>query len=71
MSEVNHAIFTKDMIKTHTILIPDMLPIHFNLIATILRQCGYKVELLRNSTRNVIDEGLKNVHNDTVIPPCW
>ena len=68
MSEVNHAIFTKDMIKTHTILIPDMLPIHFNLIATILRQCGYKVELLRNSTRNVIDEGLKNDHNDTCYP---
>lgn len=68
MGEVNHAIFTKDMIKTHTILIPDMLPIHFNLIATILRQCGYKVELLRNSTRNVIDEGLKNVHNDTCYP---
>ena len=56
------------MKATHTILIPDMLPIHFGLIMEIFRQNGYKMELLRTATRNVVDEGLKNVHNDTCYP---
>lgn len=60
--------FTPEMKKTHTILIPDMLPIHFNLIVNIFRQNGYKMELLTTRTRNVVDEGLKNVHNDTCYP---
>ena len=56
------------MKETHTILIPDMLPIHFGLIMEIFRNNGYKMELLTTSTRNVVDEGLKNVHNDTCYP---
>ena len=60
--------FTPEMKATHTILIPDMLPIHFNLIVSIFRQYGYNMELLRTDSRNVIDEGLKNVHNDTCYP---
>lgn len=56
------------MKQTHTILIPDMLPIHFGLIMEIFRNNGYKMELLTTSTRNVVDEGLKNVHNDTCYP---
>ncbi len=54
--------------KTHKILIPDMLPWHFMLIERILRQEGYDVEILKNSSRAVIDEGLKHVHNDTCYP---
>ena len=60
--------FTKEMKKTHTILLPTMLPIHFTLMANILRQHGYKAELLTNDGRSVIDEGLRNVHNDTCYP---
>ena len=56
------------MKETHTILIPDMLPIHFGLIMEIFRINGYKMELLTTSHRNVVDEGLKNVHNDTCYP---
>jgi predicted nucleotide-binding protein (sugar kinase/HSP70/actin superfamily) len=54
--------------KTHTILIPDMLPIHFGLIMSVFRQHGYKIELLTNTDRDVVDEGLKHVHNDTCYP---
>ena len=61
-------VFTDEMKKTHTILVPDMLPIHFNLILSIFRQYGYKMELLQTSTRAVVDEGLENVHNDTCYP---
>ncbi len=63
-----YAKFTEDMIKTHTILVPDMLPIHFRLIMSIFEAEGYKMELLQNNSRSVIDEGLKNVHNDACYP---
>lgn len=66
MSE--YAKFTEDMIKTHTILVPDMLPIHFRLIIRIFESAGYRMELLQNESRSVIDEGLKNVHNDACYP---
>ncbi len=56
------------MRDTHKILIPDMLPIHFGLIADILRQHGYNVEALTTDHRNIVDEGLKAVHNDTCYP---
>ena len=63
-----YAKFTEDMIKTHTILVPDMLPIHFKLLVAIFEAEGYKMELLRNDSRAVVDEGLKNVHNDACYP---
>ena len=39
--------FTKAMKETHTILIPTMLPIHFELLKNILNQTGYHVELYK------------------------
>lgn len=66
--EKTHAQFTAEMRKTHTILVPDMLPIHFKLIIKVFEKYGYKMELLQNSARAVVDEGLKNVHNDTCYP---
>ncbi len=64
----DYAKFTEDMIKTHTILIPDMLPVHFKLLISIFEASGYKMELLQNDSRAVVDEGLKNVHNDACYP---
>ncbi len=58
----------KSMKKTHKILIPDMLPYHFALFEAALRQEGYEIETLHNTSRTVIDEGLKHVHNDTCYP---
>lgn len=66
--ENHYVVFTKEMRKTHTILIPDMLPIHFRLIIAVFKKYGYNMVLLRNSARAVVDEGLKNVHNDTCYP---
>ena len=63
-----YAKFTEDMIKTHTILIPDMLPIHFKMLIAIFEAKGYHAELLTNDSRAVVDEGLKNVHNDACYP---
>ncbi len=56
------------MKKDYTILIPTMLPIHFSLIANVLRNDGYKVEFLEYTDGNIRDAGLKYVHNDTCYP---
>ena len=60
--------FTREMKKTHTILAPQMLPIHFDLIAKVLRQDGYNVEVLKTDHKGIAQEGLQNVHNDTCYP---
>ncbi len=63
-----YAEFTEEMRKTHTILVPNMLPIHFKLLISIFRQFGYNMKLLESTSRTVVEEGLKNVHNDTCYP---
>lgn len=63
-----YPVFTPAMKATHTILIPDMLPWHFDLLVHVMRRSGYRVEVLHNEGRAVIDEGLKHVHNDTCYP---
>ena len=60
--------FTKEMRKEYTILIPDMLPVHFKLLRNIFTLHGYRVGLLKNTGRKVVDTGLKYVHNDTCYP---
>lgn len=64
----SHAVFTPEMKKTHTILIPSMLPWHFNLLKAALISCGYKAELLDNTDRRVVETGLKYVNNDICYP---
>lgn len=65
---MNRVEFTKEMKKTHKILVPMMLPIHFQFLQNIFRQNGYQMELLQTKGQQIIDEGLKNVHNDTCYP---
>ncbi len=65
---MSYPIFKDEMKSEYTILVPDMLPVHFKLIISILKKYGYNVKLLQTSTREVVDEGLKNVHNDTCYP---
>ena len=40
--------FTPEMKKTHKILIPNMAPVQFRLMAAIMEQDGYQCELLEN-----------------------
>ncbi len=60
--------FTKEMRKTYKILAPNMLPIHFSMIADLFNNNGYNVEILQNSGNDVVQTGLKYVHNDTCYP---
>lgn len=61
-------LFTKEMKKTHTILIPNMAPIHFTMVKNVFVDCGYRAELLMNQGSGVVENGLKYVHNDTCYP---
>jgi len=56
------------MKKTHTILMPNMLPMHEKLMEKIFASYGYRVKLLKNSGRGVVEKGQKFVHNDTCYP---
>ncbi len=60
--------FTKQMKGEYTILIPMMAPIHFELIRQVLNNYGYNVELLHSDNKQIVNEGLKYVHNDTCYP---
>lgn len=61
-------LFTKEMKKDYTILVPDMLPIHFEILKTIFENEGYKMELLQTAKPEMKQLGLKYVHNDTCYP---
>lgn len=60
--------FTKEMKKEYTILMPQMLSIHFELLKNVLILNGYRVELLTSTGDNIRRQGLENVHNDTCYP---
>ena len=60
--------FTKPMKKEYTILLPNMLPIHFQLMRGILAGHGYKAVLLTNEGPEVAELGLKYVNNDACYP---
>lgn len=64
----NYVEFTKEMAKDYTILVPTMLPTHFKLITKVLSFYGYKMEILDTTGKQVVDTGLKYVHNDTCYP---
>ena len=62
-------VFTKDMKKDYTILVPQMSPIHFEYLEEGLKACGYNVVLLPEDTNGEgIQEGLRYVNNDACYP---
>ncbi len=67
-SAYHRVVFTEEMKKTHTILCPQMSPIHFDIIEPAFRSCGYHLELLPDSDKSAIDMGLKYVNNDACYP---
>ncbi|MCU7201737.1 2-hydroxyacyl-CoA dehydratase [Turicibacter sanguinis] len=60
--------FTTEMKKTHTILAPQMSPIHFGLLQAAFQASGYQVEVLPSLDHEAVDEGLKYVNNDACYP---
>lgn len=66
--ETGRLLFTKAMKKDFLLLSPQMLPIHFELLRNAFVSEGYRFEVLKTTHRNIVDEGLRNVHNDTCYP---
>lgn len=62
------AVFTKDMKAKHTILSPQMSPIHFELVQEAFQAEGYNLKVLPAIDRESIDVGLKYVNNDACYP---
>ena len=65
---INYPRFTPEMKKTHKILIPNMAPVQFRILAAAMEREGYTCELLENCGSQVSELGLKYVHNDTCYP---
>ena len=61
-------LFTKEMKEEYTLLMPQMLPVHFGMFKKLLQLEGYKVDMLTTHHRGIVDEGQKYVHNDTCYP---
>lgn len=60
--------FVERMRRTHTILAPQMMPLHFNLYEGAFRASGYRFDILPRVGREAIELGLKYVHNDACYP---
>ncbi|GAA0091306.1 2-hydroxyacyl-CoA dehydratase [Paraclostridium bifermentans] len=53
--------------SNYTILMPQMSPIHFELVEHAIKSCGYNIEVLKDYD-GAIEEGLKYVNNDACYP---
>ena len=62
------AVFTEEMKKTHTILIPQLSPMHFQFLETVFASEGYKVAQLPRVSKSAVELGLKHVNNDACFP---
>lgn len=67
-SEKDRILFTNEMKDTHTILSPQMSPIHFQFLQTAFNEEGYKLVVLETTSSKTIEEGLKYVNNDACYP---
>ena len=60
--------FTLDCKKNHTIIAPQMAPIHFELLQTVLKKYGYNIFIPQLPDKKAIDLGLRYVNNDMCYP---
>ncbi|WP_022760116.1 2-hydroxyacyl-CoA dehydratase [Butyrivibrio sp. AD3002] len=68
---INRKLFTEEMRANYTILVPQMSPIHFDIIEPALSACGYNIVVMQNDNKHAIDMGLKYVNNDACYPSLW
>ncbi|MBR0324704.1 MAG: 2-hydroxyacyl-CoA dehydratase, partial [Selenomonadales bacterium] len=60
--------YTADMKETHTILAPQLSPIHFDILLPVLARFGYRVVIPPLPSPSAIAEGLKYVNNEMCYP---
>ncbi len=64
----NRLLFTEEMRRDYTILIPQMSPIHFAYMEEAINACGYNAVLLPPVDKNAVEEGLRYINNDACYP---
>ncbi|MGL4981853.1 MAG: acyl-CoA dehydratase activase-related protein, partial [Treponemataceae bacterium] len=64
----DRAVFKKEMRGTHTILAPQMSPLHFRFVQTAFRLSGYNFVILPDVDTHAVDTGLQYVNNDACYP---
>ena len=67
-SAYNRVVFTKEMKYTHTIIGPQMSPIHFKILEKAFGACGYNFVVLDAVDPKAVEAGLKYVNNDACYP---
>jgi predicted CoA-substrate-specific enzyme activase len=68
LRKAERVIFTRAMRKTHTLLAPQMSPIHFDLLSEAFRASGYNLVMMPDYDRDAVDVGLRYVNNDACYP---
>lgn len=68
MHDKTYVPFTKEMKNDYTILVPNMLPIHFKMLISVAKTYGYNLELLETSCPEIAETGLRYTHNDACYP---
>ncbi|MCI8284947.1 MAG: 2-hydroxyacyl-CoA dehydratase [Firmicutes bacterium] len=61
-------IFTEEMKKDYTIIIPQMAPMQFDLLETAFNEAGYNAVVLPAVDNQAVDLGLKYINNDACYP---
>lgn len=61
-------IFTKEKKAKHTIIAPQMSPVHFKLLEAVFRKNDYDVKILEKTSKDDIEVGLQYVNNDACYP---
>jgi predicted CoA-substrate-specific enzyme activase len=61
-------LFTKEMKRDYTLLIPQMSPIHFQFVEAALREEGYRAVLMPSVDKDAVEEGLRYINNDACYP---
>ena len=68
-NEEGRLLFTKEMRdEGYTILTPQMMPVHFEMLEKVFRHAGYKMKIMDKTGPEIAQTGLKYVHNDTCYP---
>ena len=57
-----YRVFTEEMKHTHTILVPNMLPMHFKIIGKVMEKVGYRASRRRASSTST---------TTPATPPSW
>lgn len=61
-------LFTKEMKANHTIIVPNMAPIHFEILDAAFNSEGYNLAVCPSIDYPAVDVGVKYINNDACYP---